>query len=170
MALEIERRFLVRADDALLRGATRTQLRQGYLTARDSTTVRIRQEGEVWVLAVKAEATGIARHEIEVEVPESDGRTLLGLAIGGTVEKTRHTVGRWEIDVFAGRYAGLVLAEVELEGEDEPLPDPPAGLVLVREITRETGLSSRGLAALDDASAHALVERLRRAGGAGAGG
>jgi adenylate cyclase len=160
MAIEIERRFVVRADDALLREATVTPLRQGYLTVRDTTTVRIRQEGDVWVLAIKAEAGGIARHEIELPVPEADARTLLGLAAGGTVEKTRYAVGRWEIDVYEGRYAGLVMAEVELDAEDEPLPDVPAGLDLVREITYETGLSSRGLAALDDASARALVARL----------
>ena len=160
MPLEIERRFLVRVEDELLRTAAQMRMRQGYLTVHDPTTVRIRQEGEAWVLAVKAEATGIARHEIEVEIPEADGRTLLGLAIGGTVEKTRHTVDRWEIDVYEGRYAGLVLAEVELDAEDEPMPEPPAGLVLVREITRETGLSSRGLASLDESRARQLVERL----------
>ena len=161
MAIEIERRFIVRVTDpALLRDATRTRLRQGYLTVRDPTTVRIRQEGDAWVLAVKAVASGIARHEIEVEVPAEDGLVLLGLSIGGTVEKVRHTVGRWEIDVYEGRFAGLTLAEVELEAEDEALPEPPEGLELVREITRETGLSSRGLAALDEARARQLVERL----------
>ena len=160
MAIEIERRFLVRVDDALLRTAAVTPLRQGYLTVRDTTTVRIRQEGDAWVLAIKAEAGGIVRHEIELPVPPEDGRTLLGLAAGGTVEKTRHVVGRWEIDVYEGRYQGLVMAEVELDAEDESLPEVPAGLELVREITYETGLSSRGLAALDDASARALVARL----------
>lgn len=158
--IEIERRFLVRVDDALLREALKTPQRQGYLTVRDPTTLRIRQEGDAWVLAIKAEAGGIRRHEIELPVSELQGRTLLALATGGTVEKTRHTVGRWEIDVYEGRFEGLVLAEVELESEDEPLPDPPPGLELVREITRQTGLSSRGLAALDEERARSLVARL----------
>lgn len=162
MAIEIERRFVVRADPRLLRDAPRIPLRQGYLTVRDATTVRIRQEGERWVLAIKADAGGIARHEIEVEVPESDGRELLALAVGGSVEKVRHVVDRWEIDVYEGRYAGLLMAEVELTGEDEPLPPPPEGLELLREITHEIGLSSRGLAALDEAKAAALVARLMR--------
>ena len=160
MAIEIERRFIVRADPELLSRSVPMPLRQGYLTVRDATTLRIRQEGDRWVLAVKAIATGIARHEIEVEVPAADGQTLLGLAIGGTVEKLRHTIGRWEIDVYQGRYEGLVLAEVELDAEDEPLPEPPAGLELVHEITRERGLSARGLAALDEDRARALVERM----------
>ncbi|HEX6588335.1 MAG TPA: CYTH domain-containing protein [Longimicrobiales bacterium] len=164
MPVEIERRFVVRADPRLLRDAERIPLRQGYLTVRDATTVRIRQEGARWVLAVKADAGGIARHEIEVEVPESDGRELLALAIGGSVEKTRHLVERWEIDVYEGRYAGLVVAEVELASEDEPLPPVPDGLELVREITREIGLSARGLAALDAAAAAALVGRLNAGG------
>ena len=158
--IEIERRFLARVDDALLHDADRTLQRQGYLTVRDPTTLRIRQEGDAWVLAIKAEAGGIRRHEIELPVSEIQGRTLLSLAAGGTVEKVRHTVGRWEIDVYCGRFEGLVLAEVELDSEDEPLPDPPPGLELLREITRQTGLSARGLAALDDAAARALVARL----------
>ena len=81
--LEIERRFLARADETLLARAVPMKLRQGYLTVRDLTTVRIRQEGEAWVLAVKADATGFTRHEIEVAVPEDDGRALLALAAGG---------------------------------------------------------------------------------------
>ena len=162
MAIEIERRFVVRADARLLRDAERTVLRQGYLTIRDATTVRIRQEGDVWVLAIKAPASGIARHEIEVQVPESDGRELLALAVGGSVEKVRHHVDRWEIDVFEGRFAGLAMAEVELTSEDEPLPPVPPGLELLSEITAEIGLSSRGLAALDETRATALVARLMK--------
>lgn len=160
MPIEIERRFVVRADARLLRDAERIQLRQGYLTLRDPTTVRIRQEGDAWVLAIKADAGGIARHEIEVQVSDADGRELLALAAGGSVEKVRHVVGRWEIDVYEGRFAGLVMAEVELVSEDEPLPPVPDGLELVREITTEIGLSSRGLAALDETRAAALVARL----------
>lgn len=160
MPLEIERRFIARADPRLLRAAERLELRQGYLTVRDPTTVRIRQEGDSWVLAVKADAGGIARHEIEVEVPPDDGRALLGLAIGGTVEKVRHTVDRWEIDVYEGRFAGLVLAEIELDAADEALPTVPRGLELLREITTDAGLSSRGLAALNADEAATLVARL----------
>jgi len=160
MPLEIERRFLARADAALLARARAMKLRQAYLTVRDLTTVRIRQEGDVWVLAVKADATGIARHEIEVEVPAEDGRVLFELAPGGSVEKTRHTVGGWEIDVYEGRFEGLIVAEAELDAEDEPLPEPPAGLTLVREITAERGLTSRGLAGLGESAARALVARL----------
>lgn len=160
MPIEIERRFVARADARLLRDAERIQLRQGYLTLRDPTTVRIRQEGDAWVLAIKADAGGIARHEIEVQVSDADGRELLALAAGGSVEKVRHVVGRWEIDVYEGRFAGLVMAEVELDSEDELLPPVPDGLELVREITAEIGLSSRGLASLDATRAAALVARL----------
>ena len=160
MALEIERRFIARVDQALLARAERMEMRQGYLTVHDATTVRIRQEGDAWILAVKVDAEGIARHEIEIELPEDDGRTLLALAAGGKVRKTRYTLGRWEIDVFGGRFEGLTLAEVELESESEPLPDAPAGLELIREITSEPGLSSRGLAALSRPKARKLVEKL----------
>lgn len=160
MPLEIERRFVVRVAQSLLAATPATEMRQGYLTLRDPVTVRIRQQGDAWVLAVKAAADGIARHEIEVDVGEERGRALLELAVGGRLEKTRHRAGRWEIDVFRGRFSGLFLAEVELTAEDEPLPTPPVGLDLVREITSERALSSRGLARMDDGEARALVARL----------
>jgi CYTH domain-containing protein len=160
MHLEIERRFIARASAALLARSPAIEMRQAYLTLRDPVTVRIRQEGAAWVLAVKADATGMTRHEIEVDVGEERGRALLALAAGGMVEKTRHRAGRWEIDVYSGRFAGLVLAEAELESEAEPLPAPPDGLDLIREITLESGLSSRGLARMDETEARALVTRL----------
>ena len=162
MALEIERRFIARARAELLSDAPSMELVQGYLTVRDAITVRIRREGARWVLAIKADASGIARHEIEAEVAEDDGRALLDLAraAGGTVEKTRHTIGRWEIDSYRGRFRGLTLAEVELRSEEEPMPEPPAGLELIREINAETDLSSRGLAAMAEAEARDLVGRL----------
>ena len=160
MAIEIERRFVVRADARLLRDAELTMLRQGYLTVRDATTVRIRQEGPLWVLAIKAEASRFSRHEIEVEVPEEDGRALLRLAVGGTVEKTRYTIGRWEVDVFRGRFSGLTLAEAELHSETEELPELPPGLELIHEITSTRELSNRGLAAMSEEAARELVERL----------
>lgn len=164
MHLEIERRFIARASAELLARSPATEMRQGYLTLRDPVTVRVRQEGAAWVLAIKAAATGITRHEIEVDVGGERGRALMALAAGGTVEKTRHRAGRWEIDVYHGRFAGLVLAEAELESESEPLPAPPDGLDLLREITHEGGLSSRGLARMDEAQARALVDRLASSG------
>ena len=160
MPLEIERRFLARVDPELLRDAPATRQRQGYLTARDPTVLRIREEGARWVLAVKADAGGIARHEIEVEVSAEDGRALMAVAIGGTLEKTRYDVGRWEIDVYEGRFEGLTVAEFELDAEDEEVPEPPPGLELLREITYESGLSSRRLAGLDEVFARDLVARL----------
>jgi CYTH domain-containing protein len=160
VSLEIERRFVARVAQEVLDSAPHREQRQGYLTRRDPATVRIRQEGETWVLAVKVDAGPRARHEIEVDVPADEGRILLAAALGGTVEKTRFDVGRWEVDLYRGRYEGLIIAEVELESPDEPLPDAPPGLELLREITDETGLSSRGLALLDDAGARAIIARL----------
>lgn len=160
MPLEIERRFIARASPELLAAATAMELRQGYLTRFDPVTVRIRQEGDAWVLAIKADVSGITRHEIEIDVQEAKGRALLELAEGGTVEKTRYTIGRWEIDVYRGRFEGLVLAEAELESEDEPLPAAPDGLDLLREITADAGLTNRGLARMGDEAARELVRRL----------
>lgn len=160
MSLEIERRFLARASEALLERCPATEMLQGYLTTVDPVTLRIRREGDRWILAIKIDASAVSRHEIELDVGEARGTELLDLAAGGTVAKTRYRAGRWEIDVYRDRFEGLVIAEIELEAEDEAPPDPPDGLELLREMTRVRGFSSRALARMSTAEATALVARL----------
>jgi adenylate cyclase len=129
MALEIERVFLVVGRPWERMGAGR-KLVQGYLHIEPRKTIRVRIGGERARLCIKLAAGGIAREELEYDIPLEDARLLLERAtLGHLVEKTRyeHRVGSqtWEVDVFEGQNAGLVLAEAELPSADAPLELPP---------------------------------------------
>src|SRR5690606_28604638 len=110
-------RFLCRVVDAqaLERAGRRSSIRQGYLT-RGDPAVRIRQRDAAYLLTTKS-GSGRVRREVELPVPPEQGAILMELAGDHRLEKVRHVVGRWEVDVYAGKLEGLVLAEVELERE-----------------------------------------------------
>ncbi|HWS02276.1 MAG TPA: CYTH domain-containing protein [Gammaproteobacteria bacterium] len=134
MAIEIERKFLLRNDSWRAAADTGTQYRQGYLcrvTGSEAvrSSVRVRTDGECAYLNIKSATLGIRRQEFEYEIPLADAETILAdLCVGTVVEKTRYhvTVGAhvWEIDVFAGANAGLIVAEIELGHEDEAFERP----------------------------------------------
>lgn len=129
MKIEIERKFLVTGDD-WRRGATGTLYRQGYLCTDPERTVRVRVGGDAAVLAVKGAGDGIARAEFEYPIPAAEAAVLLeSLCLHPLVEKYRYLVPyaglTWEIDEFVGANAGLLIAEVELERVDQPVPLPP---------------------------------------------
>lgn len=127
MAKEIERKFLV-AHDGWRGGATGVSIRQGYL-ARGQATVRVRVAGARGLLTVKGPTEGLSRDEFEYPVPVQDARQMLDRLCGERiVDKTRYrvTVGdhEWVVDEFQGANEGLVLAEVELQREDEHVEMP----------------------------------------------
>jgi len=130
MGTEIERKFLLR-DDRWKEGANcGTLFRQGYLIGSDKSSVRVRIEGHQANLNIKSATLGIRRHEFEYPIPLEDARDLLdSLCEKPLIEKTRYLVNYaghlWEIDVFSGDNAGLVVAEVELQSEDESFETPP---------------------------------------------
>jgi adenylate cyclase len=129
MALEIERKFLVKDDSWRDTASTSRLLRQGYLAITDGHTVRVRSDGERAWITIKGGSHGITRAEFEYEIPKTDADGLLALCEGKTVEKVRHVVEHsghvWEIDVFSGKNSGLVLAEVELDSASEHVLSPP---------------------------------------------
>ncbi len=129
MALEIERRFLVRKD---IRHLCRDGVRivQGYLPRAGDTTVRVRVAGDRATLAIKSRKTGACREELEYALGLEFARQLLRHSCAGRlIRKTRyrHCQDRlcWEIDVFEGENSGLVIAEIELGDPEQlfPLPD-----------------------------------------------
>ena len=128
MAVEIERKFLV--DKRKLHALTFTseaKIAQGYLSF--SPTVRVRLKDNRGFLTIKSSTVGISRQEFEYEIPAEDAEQLLKLCGRFVLKKYRRKLEYgghvWEVDFFAGRHAGLVLAEVELNAPDEPvdLPD-----------------------------------------------
>jgi CYTH domain-containing protein len=120
MAKEIERKFLVR-DATVLDGLTGCRMVQGYLGTEPATT-RVRIAGDDAYITVKSRPTGISCGEWEYSIPRVDAEEMLALPDVCIVEKTRYKipVGErvFEVDVFHGRHAGLVLAEVELPAVD----------------------------------------------------
>lgn len=127
--MEIERKFLVGGDGWRRDAEGSEMIRQGYLTRNGQASVRVRvKDGRRAWITVKSRDPGRSRAEFEYPIPLNDARAMLALCGDDIVEKHRHKVKRdgvvWEIDVFAGRHAGLVMAEVELEREDQPLSLP----------------------------------------------
>lgn len=136
--MEIERKFRVRG--APWRNASEAQaLSQGYLARDGHAVVRVRvSDASAW-LTVKGPTRGIGREEFEYPIPRSDGEALLALCGDRVVEKTRYILweegSRFEIDVFGGRNAGLVVAEIELQGPEQDFPKPPW---LAEEVSHDT--------------------------------
>lgn len=145
MALEIERKFLVTG--TAWRSAHSTLYRQGYLNRDPQRTVRVRVAGEQAWLTIKGITTGATRAEFEYPIAVADAQQMLALCDGPLVEKIRHiTVHegmRWEIDEFLGANAGLVVAEIELEHEDQAWARPAW---LAAEVTHEARYFNSNLA------------------------
>jgi CYTH domain-containing protein len=120
MGTEIERKFLVE-DPSVVDGRLGTVIRQGYLSRVKERTVRVRRMGDRAFVTIKGANVGPRRSEWEYEIPAADADELLLLCEGPVLDKTRYVIevaGRdWEVDVFAGANAGLVIAEVELDDE-----------------------------------------------------
>jgi adenylate cyclase len=127
MGVEIERKFLV-ADRAVLDGLIGTAYRQGYLSTTPERTVRVRHAGEAAFLTVKGISLGASRAEFEYPIPVADVDDLLALCERPIIEKVRYRIGHaglvWEVDVFGGDNAGLVVAEVEIPSPDTAVEVP----------------------------------------------
>ena len=131
MGKEIERKFLV---SFLPEGMGGTNMRQGYLQPEKERAVRVRtvqkDESKKGVLTIKGigSESGMSRYEFETEIPISDANHLLSICDKPLIEKTRYKYEyedlTWEIDEFHGVNDGLVVAEVELESEDQQFENP----------------------------------------------
>ena len=129
MRTEIERKFLV-SDDRWRRIADEgVRILQGYFATSDDTSVRIRVAGDEAWLTIKGRPVGITRPEFEYAIPVGEAESMLELFCReARVEKTRfnitHAGRHWEVDVFDGGNAGLVLAEIELRDEHDVFEVP----------------------------------------------
>ena len=122
MAKEIERKFLVINND-YKKGTDGTLYKQGYLSTNPQRTVRIRTVENRGYLTIKGPSTGAVRSEYEYSIPYDDAEELLLLCEKPLIEKYRYLVlykgNTWEVDEFFGENEGLVIAEIELESEDQ---------------------------------------------------
>jgi adenylate cyclase len=149
MASEIERKFLVTGDGWKAQADNGKALVQAYFASTDKASIRVRivDDAEA-VLTIKSAGSGTSRSEFEYSIPIGDARELMKLRQGRVLEKSRYTVaaGRltWEIDIFAGDLAGLVIAEIELPSADYDFERPSW---LGREITGDKRYYNDSLAA-----------------------
>lgn len=128
MALEIERKFLVKKG-FYPEGQSQIRLSQAYLCAEPERTVRVRIADDKAFITVKGKVSGISRPEYEYQIPVEDAREMMALSVFPPIDKVRHLIylgdKKWEVDVFEGANAGLILAEIELSnsGEEVDLPE-----------------------------------------------
>ncbi|RRS30311.1 MAG: adenylate cyclase [Epsilonproteobacteria bacterium (ex Lamellibrachia satsuma)] len=128
MAKEIERKFLVDIFKlpTLPKGKV---IKQGYIPTAGTATVRARISDDQAFLTLKGKATGLTRSEFEYPVPLEDAQNILNeLCSHPFIEKTRYLIPYgdhiWELDIFEGENEGLIVAEIELENEDEIFEKP----------------------------------------------
>ncbi len=127
--IETERKFLVNKEawTHCLKPEGERYL-QGYLCIDETKSIRVRIAGERGVLTIKGAVRGISRDEFEYPIPAGEATELLRLFAVGLVEKIRFKIPLgsfiWEVDVFYGSNEGLIVAEIELGGEDDDFERP----------------------------------------------
>ncbi len=128
MGKEIERKYLVKSNEwkSLAQGVV---YRQGYIATVGKQTVRVRIAGNQGYLTIKGENIGVTRSEFEYPIPVKDAAEMLDtLCDRPLIEKTRYKIPIgdliWEVDEFTGENEGLVIAEVELQSENQVIELP----------------------------------------------
>ncbi|MET3415159.1 CYTH domain-containing protein [Methylobacterium sp. 1030] len=150
MPIEIERKFLA-SPAVLVHCQSGTVIVQGYLYTDACNTIRVRRADMRAFLTWKGPKCGPTREEVEIEVLLALGKALLAIIPPtARVRKTRYRVDHagasWDVDVFAGRHEGLILAEIEMAHEDQAVTLPPW---VEREVTDDERYRNSRLAALD---------------------
>lgn len=130
MPTEIERKYLLKDDSWKSLAGQGAKYIQGYLVGSRYASVRVRIEGDKAFLNIKSATLGVRRQEYEYPIPVAEAQEILEtLCEKPLIEKTRYEIEyqglEWEIDVFDAENKGLIVAEVELDSEDQKimLPD-----------------------------------------------
>ena len=130
--MEIERKYLVTSDCYKEMAVARYHIRQGYISREKTGIVRVRITDDKAYLTIKGKpaAGHLARYEWEKEIDVYDAEELMKVCQGTIIDKTRWIVPateeglKWEVDEFHGKHEGLVVAEIELEREDQSFEKP----------------------------------------------
>ncbi|MCH8013090.1 MAG: CYTH domain-containing protein [Candidatus Marinimicrobia bacterium] len=128
MGKEIERKFLVKESN-WQKSSKGLLIQQGYIVIRKEKVVRIRIMNDKGYLTIKGTTTGATRNEYEYEIPLEDASQMLNnLCEKPILEKHRYKINHdgmtWEIDIFHRENEGLIVAEIELEYEDQEFEKP----------------------------------------------
>ena len=130
MALEIERKFLVKSNNFKKEVHNSYAIKQGFLNSNKERIVRIRLKNDIGYITVKGKSSdgGLSRFEWEKEISKLDAERLIELCEEGIIEKIRYEVKYgnhiFEVDEFLGENKGLVVAEVELNQKNESFERP----------------------------------------------
>ena len=128
--IEIERKFLVLNNDFIALAVAKNRIVQGYLNSSPERTVRVRIKRSKGFLTIKGKGndSGTTRLEWETEIPLAEAEKLLSICENGVIDKIRYEIplGKhiYEVDVFAGENNGLIIAEIELDDENENFEKP----------------------------------------------
>ncbi len=128
--VEIERKFLVSNRNFISESSENFRIVQGYLNGNPERTVRVRIKGNKGFLTIKGKGneSGMSRFEWEKEIAVSEAEALLTLCEKGVIDKIRYEVPignhTYEVDVFSGENEGLIVAEIELQSENEDFEKP----------------------------------------------
>ena len=126
---EIERKFLVLNEDFKI-GSKPIHVLQGYMLYADDGHARVRiVDGISAVISIKKHISTVSRWEFEYDIPVADAQIMLEkLCNGRIVEKNRYFPKfkgkKWDVDEFLGANAGLTVAEIELDSEDQYFDKP----------------------------------------------
>lgn len=128
--IEIERKFLVLSTNFLRESFNYGRIVQGYLSSHPERSVRVRVKENKGFITVKGKSSsnGTTRLEWEKEISIEEAKLLLSICESGIIDKVRHDIyigkHHYEVDVFKGDNEGLILAEIELQSEDEVFEKP----------------------------------------------
>ena len=147
MALEIERRFLLKNDDWKKFIVKKVFIEQGYLTrSLDDWVIRVRFTGKDFKIALKKHIKSFTNFEFEYTIPRKDGLTIMA-NLSNTIKKDRFFLEiekkSWIVDCFKENNYPLEIAEIELSYEEEDLSLPS---FISKEITGLTHYSNFNLA------------------------
>lgn len=147
MAIEIERKYLVKSPPLHL-AEKRLHIKQGYIVNDQKQVIRVREKGDEYFLTIKGNQIGISRLEYDFPISKKDANELISNFCRDTIiEKTRHYLRFkdhiWEIDEFHKKNQGLVVAEIELNSENENFELPSW---VEKEVTSEKKYYNMNLA------------------------
>ncbi len=127
MALEIERKFLVKSNDFKL-DSKQLNITQAYLKIESNFAIRIRIQDNDGTLNIKSKISDLINNEFEYDIPIDEASSMLEMSDYPQIKKTRYLVKYsnhiWEVDEFHGDNKGLVVAEIELKDEFETFDIP----------------------------------------------
>lgn len=128
--IEIERKFLVKSEEYKKEAFKKIKIKQGFLSTDPERTVRLRITDETAFLTIKGKSreNGLSRFEWEKEIDKKEAEQLFKLCKPGIIDKTRYLIKAgdftFEVDEFYGENQGLVVAEIELNSEEDSFKKP----------------------------------------------